>query len=345
MTGSRLYIGRGSRLKNVIILFIFVNLVAGFAYIHHLIETKNRNSTENLLSARRSHGAASGFINELWNQRRSHVAHYPKKYYSVHHESHETHHETQKTHHALQKTHDALHETNQKLGENPRRKHHGYHHHQHIHQNHARHSHVGHHGHASLRNHRVKQSPLYVRDDEKKYWMKNGEEYKETRNLTTAMNISSSDVMFNDVTAENPYLEIGGKFKPNTEPRGKLAVIVPFRNRKFHLRVLLHYLHPVLQSQRFEYCIYVINQSNKGVFNKGALMNAGYLEAMKRHNYSCYVFHDVDLLPEEHRYVLNTVQWIVLLVLEVTGSTLDVATIVGVYVLGQDTSTAIVPTQ
>uniref|UniRef100_F7A738 Uncharacterized protein n=2 Tax=Ciona intestinalis TaxID=7719 RepID=F7A738_CIOIN len=108
-------------------------------------------------------------------------------------------------------------------------------------------------------------------------------------------------VMFDDVAAENPYLEIGGYFKPNTKPRGKLAVIIPFRNRKFHLRVLLHYLHPVLQSQRFEYCIYVINQSNKGVFNKGALMNVGYLEAMKRHNYSCYVFHDVDLLPEEHR--------------------------------------------
>ena len=35
------------------------------------------------------------------------------------------------------------------------------------------------------------------------------------------------------------------------------------------------------------------------LFNRAALMNIGYLEAKKFSDYDCYVFHDVDLIPEE----------------------------------------------
>ncbi|KRY08885.1 Beta-1,4-N-acetylgalactosaminyltransferase bre-4 [Trichinella patagoniensis] len=33
-------------------------------------------------------------------------------------------------------------------------------------------------------------------------------------------------------------------------------------------------------------------------FNRGKLMNVGFLEAMRLYNWTCFVFHDVDLLPE-----------------------------------------------
>ena len=46
----------------------------------------------------------------------------------------------------------------------------------------------------------------------------------------------------------------------------------------------------------------MVEQSADGEdFNRAALMNVGYAEASKVDNYFCYVFHDVDLLPEDDR--------------------------------------------
>lgn len=36
-------------------------------------------------------------------------------------------------------------------------------------------------------------------------------------------------------------------------------------------------------------------------FNKGRVMNAGFMEAWKIWSFDCVIFHDVDLLPENDR--------------------------------------------
>lgn len=41
-----------------------------------------------------------------------------------------------------------------------------------------------------------------------------------------------------------------------------------------------------------------IFQIGEVIFNKGRVMNAGFLEAMKMFSFDCAIFHDVDLIPE-----------------------------------------------
>lgn len=50
-------------------------------------------------------------------------------------------------------------------------------------------------------------------------------------------------------------------------------------------------------------------QKSPDVFNKAALMNAGFREASAEADFDCYVFHDVDMIPEDDRniYVCSAV--------------------------------------
>jgi beta-1,4-galactosyltransferase 1 len=74
------------------------------------------------------------------------------------------------------------------------------------------------------------------------------------------------------------------------------------RDREDHLTIFLHHLHPILQRQQLNYQIFVIEQSTEEFFNRGALMNIGFVEALKvSEDFDCFVFHDVDLLSEDDR--------------------------------------------
>ncbi|XP_059352980.1 beta-1,4-N-acetylgalactosaminyltransferase bre-4-like [Daphnia carinata] len=75
--------------------------------------------------------------------------------------------------------------------------------------------------------------------------------------------------------------------------------MVPYRDRKDHLTVYLRYLHPFLQRQQLNYVIIVVEQSNSSSFNRGMLMNIGFNEAQLKENFQCFIFHDVDFLPED----------------------------------------------
>ena len=73
----------------------------------------------------------------------------------------------------------------------------------------------------------------------------------------------------------------------------KPGIIVPFRNREEHLKISA----PVLK--RFGQ-VYVIEQVGKSPFNRGKLINAGFLEFKKEFDY--FIAHDVDMIPEEADY-------------------------------------------
>lgn len=107
-----------------------------------------------------------------------------------------------------------------------------------------------------------------------------------------------SSLKLKDVESENK-LVTEGKYEPKgCNARQSVAILIPHRNRERHLLYLLHHLHPFLQRQQLHYTIYVIQQAGDATFNRAKLLNVGYLEALKDRSWDCFIFHDVDLVPE-----------------------------------------------
>ncbi|XP_051869873.1 beta-1,4-galactosyltransferase 4 isoform X1 [Pristis pectinata] len=100
------------------------------------------------------------------------------------------------------------------------------------------------------------------------------------------------------VQENNPKVQKGMYAPQECHPLQRVAVLIPYRNRERHLLYLLEHLHPLLQRQLLDYGIYVINQAGNGRFNRAKLLNVGFLEAMKERKWDCFIFHDVDLIPE-----------------------------------------------
>nr|CAD2203887.1 unnamed protein product [Meloidogyne enterolobii] len=104
-------------------------------------------------------------------------------------------------------------------------------------------------------------------------------------------------------------VEIGGHGVPKEcISRHRVAIIVPYRDREQHLRIFLHNMHSILQKQQIDYSIFIIEQVAGQTFNRGKLMNVGFVEANRYYDWQCFIFHDVDLIPEDDRNLYNCPQ-------------------------------------
>ncbi len=57
-------------------------------------------------------------------------------------------------------------------------------------------------------------------------------------------------------------LRVGGKYEPSEcQSLNKVAIIVPYRNRKNDLKIFLRYMHPFLQRQQLEYVVVLVEQA------------------------------------------------------------------------------------
>ncbi|KAF2359748.1 Galactosyltransferase N-terminal [Trinorchestia longiramus] len=109
--------------------------------------------------------------------------------------------------------------------------------------------------------------------------------------------------------SRHPELLLGGRWRPpHCQSRHKVAVIIPYRARPQHLAMLLRHLHSFLQRQQLDYGIFVVEQAGTGKFNRAMLLNIGALESMKLYTYQCFIFHDIDLLPEDDRNLYSCPQ-------------------------------------
>lgn len=86
----------------------------------------------------------------------------------------------------------------------------------------------------------------------------------------------------------------------------KLGIIVPYRDRAEQLETFIKYIKGYLTNKDFMYRIIVVEQDDKESFNRGALLNVGFREAVKQ-DCDYVVFHDVDLLPEKVDYTYSDV--------------------------------------
>lgn len=64
-------------------------------------------------------------------------------------------------------------------------------------------------------------------------------------------------------------------------------------------------IHRLLIKQQLDYAIFIIEQIENQTFNRAKLMNVGFMEALKIYNWECFIFHDVDLLPENDRIMYS----------------------------------------
>ncbi|EYC36499.1 hypothetical protein Y032_0890g2885 [Ancylostoma ceylanicum] len=118
--------------------------------------------------------------------------------------------------------------------------------------------------------------------------------------------LSMEELPFEYMENKYSYLMPGGHYTPsNCIATDKLAVIIPFRDRDTHLRILLNNMHRFLTKQMLDYSIIVVEQVANQTLNRAKLFNVGFVEAMLMYPWSCILFHDVDVLPEDDR-ILHT---------------------------------------
>lgn len=96
-------------------------------------------------------------------------------------------------------------------------------------------------------------------------------------------------------------------------PFTRVAIIIPYRDRLDNLKIFLNNMHRYLTRQKINYGIYVIEPVRNITFNRGLLMNIGFVESIKdmlvnnnnrtsgKSYWDCFIFHDVDMIPEDER--------------------------------------------
>ncbi|XP_048763122.1 beta-1,4-N-acetylgalactosaminyltransferase bre-4-like [Ostrea edulis] len=99
---------------------------------------------------------------------------------------------------------------------------------------------------------------------------------------------------------------VNGSHRPEKcTARHKVALLIPYRNRARHLRIFLNHMHAFLIKQQLDYGIYIVEIDEDIPFNRGFLFNVGFKEASSDYSYDCFIFHDVDLLPQNDHNLYN----------------------------------------
>ena len=85
----------------------------------------------------------------------------------------------------------------------------------------------------------------------------------------------------------------------------KLGIVVPYRHRESQIQIFITAITSHLNKQEIPHEIIIIEQDDGKQFNRGALLNIGFLWARKL-NCKYVVFHDIDMIPIDVDYSYST---------------------------------------
>jgi len=97
--------------------------------------------------------------------------------------------------------------------------------------------------------------------------------------------------------------------KPLDEEKSatKYLIIIPYRDRKEHLKVFKERAVPFLREHLKDVMFLVAEQDNKELFNKGKLYNIAYLASLKlKYSADYIIFNDVDHVPVNNANYIST---------------------------------------
>jgi hypothetical protein len=104
------------------------------------------------------------------------------------------------------------------------------------------------------------------------------------------------------------YTEVNSQCNSFGAKYKRIAFIIPYRDRLKNLKIFLNNMHLYFIRHNINYGIYLIEPTENITFNRGLLMNIGFLESIKDKSlvvnsnvsiyWDCFIFHDVDMIPE-----------------------------------------------
>ncbi len=74
----------------------------------------------------------------------------------------------------------------------------------------------------------------------------------------------------------------------------KLGIVIPYRDRHRQLFIFKANLKRYMEERNFPYELIVVEQDDAKVFNRGKLLNIGFIRA-KKLKCDYVVFHDIDM--------------------------------------------------
>lgn len=101
------------------------------------------------------------------------------------------------------------------------------------------------------------------------------------------------------------FLQDGYYWPPNKRARtdpSQHAIIIPYRERPYHLEKFLEYMNPYLQRHFPDstFSLWIVEQDDDKLFNRAWLANVGLNEIIKHAPQTkCVIMHDVDLVPNQ----------------------------------------------